>query len=105
MHAAFLLDRTMSVKVGTHISVPKQVTGGAVQGSVLGVLDHNVVLNSLDDEVDPTTHVTKYVDDMTLIETVPADVETEVNAEGNRPLYIIKPRAIKQSFEQIKRKS
>ena len=105
MHAAFLMGRTMSVKVGTHISVPKQVTGGAVQGSVFGVLDHNVVLNNLDDEVDPTTHVAKYVDDMTLIETVPAEVETEVNVEGNRPLHIIKPKTIKQSFMKIKIKS
>ena len=48
MHAAFLTDRTMSVKLGTIQSKPKEVTGGAVQGSVLGVLEHNVVLNDLD---------------------------------------------------------
>ena len=51
MHAAFLTGTTMSVKIGTVQSKPKIVTGGAVQGSVLGVLDHNVVLNNLDDDV------------------------------------------------------
>ena len=44
-----LTERTMSVKIGTTLSNPRPVTGGAVQGSVLGVLDHNVVLNNLDD--------------------------------------------------------
>ena len=38
MHAAFLSERTMSVKLGTVLSSPKPVTGGAVQGSVLGCL-------------------------------------------------------------------
>ena len=66
MYAAFLSERTMSVKLGTVLSSPKPVTGGAVQGSVLGVLDHNVVLNNLDDEL-LETYVAKYVDDMTVI--------------------------------------
>ena len=48
MHTAFLKERTMSVKLGLYLSAPKSVTGGAVQGSVLGVLDHNVVLDDLD---------------------------------------------------------
>ena len=51
MHAAFLTDRTMSVKLGTTLSDPKKVTGGAAQGSVLGVIDHNIVLNNLDDDL------------------------------------------------------
>ena len=43
MHAAFLTNRTMRVKVGNVLSDPVPVTSGAVQGSVLGVLDHNAV--------------------------------------------------------------
>ena len=81
MHAAFLMDRTMSVKIGTYISTPKKVTGGAVQGSVLGVLDHNVVLNNLDSEMNESVHVAKYVDDMTVIETVPNTVTTSIETE------------------------
>ena len=72
MHAAFLSDRTMSVKLGTILSKPKPVTGGAVQGSVLGVLDHNVVLNNLDDDL-LSVYVAKYVDDMTTAETIDKD--------------------------------
>ena len=44
MHRAFLQERTMVVKVRTTISDPQRNTGGAVQGSVLGILDHNAVL-------------------------------------------------------------
>ena len=52
MHAFFLIDRTMSVKIGPIMSSPRPVTGGTVQGSVLGVLDHNVVLNDLDSRLE-----------------------------------------------------
>ena len=38
MHAAFLRDRSMHVKVGNVLSAAFPVTGGAVQGSVLGCL-------------------------------------------------------------------
>ena len=47
MHAAFLTNRTMRVKVGDVLSDPVPVTGGAVLGSVLGVLDHNTVLEDI----------------------------------------------------------
>ena len=49
MHAAFLVDRSMTVKIGNTLSPPELVTGGAVQGSVLGVLDHNAVMESVDE--------------------------------------------------------
>ena len=52
MHAAFLTERTMSVKIGTTLSDPRPVTGGAVQGSVMGVLDHTIVLNISDSNND-----------------------------------------------------
>ena len=63
MHAAFLKDRSMSVKLGTVLSKTRPVTGGAVQGSVLGFLDHNVVLNNLDNGL-LSTCIAKYVDNM-----------------------------------------
>ena len=61
----------MVVKVGNTISDPKPVTGGAVQGSILGVLDHNAVIEFVDQGF--TVNTEKYVDDMTLIESIPRD--------------------------------
>ena len=49
---------------------PVHITGGAVQGSVLGVLDHNAVLKSLDDDI-LEVYVAKYIYDQTIVETVP----------------------------------
>lgn len=66
MHAAFLTNRRMQVKVGNILSDPIMVTGGAVQGSILGVLDHNAVLENIDSDF--TQPTSKYVDDMTLVE-------------------------------------
>ena len=74
MHGAFLIDRTMKVKIGTHLSNPRNVTGGAVHGSVLGVLDHNAVLESLDDDL-LDIYVAKYIDDITVVEAVPKDID------------------------------
>ena len=66
MRNAFLTNRRMQVKVGNILSDPILVTGGVVQGSILGVLDHNAVLENNDsDFMQPTS---KYVDDMTLVE-------------------------------------
>ena len=93
MHAAFLMGRTMSVKAGSQISNPKPVTGGAVQGSVLGVLDHNVVLDDLDNEVDDNIYVAKYVDDLTMIETVNGDIKTEISLEPSKPHHKFEPTA------------
>ena len=42
-----------------------EVTGGAVQGSVLGVLDHNVVLNDLDKNLnEENPYIAKYINDL-----------------------------------------
>ena len=90
MHAAFLANRSMSVKIGTVLSTPRAVTGGAVQGSVLGVLDHNVVLNNLDDST-LEVYVAKYVDDMTIIDTVDNSVRTEIDSTSSRPVHTIYP--------------
>ena len=104
MHAAFLRDRTMQVKLGTHLSEPKPVTGGAVQGSVLGVLDHNVVLNNLDDDL-LEIYVAKYVDDMTLIDVVPNSVPTDIDTNNTRPLHTIYPQRSQDSFNSIVHKA
>ena len=69
MHAAFLTDRQMSVKVGNKKSCLHAVTGGAVQGSILGVLDHNAVMEFIDDDFENMS--LKYVDDMTTVESLP----------------------------------
>ena len=76
----------MSVKLGTIPSTPKPVIGGAVQGSVLGVLDHNVVLNNLDDNL-LQVYVAKYVDDMTVIDKVDNSVRTVIDDTHTQSPY------------------
>ena len=71
----------MSVKIGTTLLKPRPVTGGAVQGSVLGLLDHNVVLNNLDEGLHDV-YIAKYVDDMTIIDMVDNSVETQEHTSG-----------------------
>ena len=95
----------MSVKLGTVLSTPKPVTGGAVQGSVLGVLDHNVCLNDLDRDIPEETYVAKYVDDLTIIDTAPNTVPTQVDSTGTRPLHINHSNKTQESFDSIKRTS
>ena len=100
MHAAFLKDRTMSVKLGTLLSDPKPVTGEAVQGSVLGVLDHNVVLNNLDDNL-LEIYIAKYIVDMTVVDTVDNEVRTEIDVSGNKTLHTIFPQKSQTAFNVI----
>ena len=90
MHKAFLEERTMVVKVGTVISEPVRITGGAVQGSLLGILDHNAVLESLDDEL-LGIYIAKYVDDITILESVPNDVPVTEDSSGSRPVHSFIP--------------
>ena len=73
MHAAFLMDRSMQVKVGNTLSGSLPVTGGAVQGSVLGVMDHNAVMEKVDESFLSESH--KYVDDLTTTETIAHSAE------------------------------
>ena len=90
MHRAFLEERTMVVKVGTTISDPVRITGGAVQGSLLGILDHNAVLESLDDDL-LGIHIAKYVDDITIIEPVSKDIAVKEDLSNSRPLHTFQP--------------
>ena len=90
----------MSVKIGTVMSGPREVTGGAVQGSVLGVLDHNIVLKNLDDNL-LEVYVAKYVDDMTVIDTVGHEVTTDIDASGSRQMHNIHPTKTQEAFSTI----
>ena len=49
MLAAFLMNRSMIVKVGKEWSVPKSVNAGAPQGSVLGCYLFNIGVDGLED--------------------------------------------------------
>ena len=100
MHAAFLTDRSMRVKIGNILSDHKEVTGGAVQGSVLGVMDHNAVLEGINDNMDQ--NMFKYIDDLTMEETVDSAVPCliEKNADGSET-HLFKPAATQTSFEQL----
>ena len=75
MHAAFLTNRSMRVKIGNILSDPMEVTGGAVQGSILGVLDHNAVIEHVDEDFPEEVETQKYVDDMTIIESIPKNAD------------------------------
>ena len=77
MHAAFLSGRAMQVKIGNILSDKLTVTGGAVQGSILGVMDHNAVLEDLEDDFEQRNE--KYVDDMTLFEGLNSEIPACVN--------------------------
>ena len=49
--ATFLTNRTMSVKVGSARSQPKDVNGGCPQGSILGVFIFNVTTDGLENKL------------------------------------------------------
>ena len=100
MHAAFLNDRRMRVKIGNLLSDELPVTGGAVQGSVLGVLDHNAVLESLDEDI-TDQDVYKYVDDLTLDEAVDKDVECLIESSHEYETHIFKPKKTQESFDKL----
>lgn len=72
--------------------------------SSVGVLDHNVVLNDLDDDV-LDSYVAKYVDDMTIIDTVDASVKMDIDTSTNRPLHTIYPEATQNAFTSISNKA
>ena len=82
MHAAFLEGRKMRVKIGNLLSDEHVVTGGAVQGSVLGVMDHNAVLEFLDENI-TDQEIYKYVDDLTMDEAVQKDIDCLVEELSN----------------------
>ena len=63
----------------------RKTTGGAVQGSVLGVLDHNAVMETVDNDFNEPGK--KYVDDLTTLEKIPhgaAAIVSECEDSGSR---------------------
>ena len=90
MHAAFLSNREMRVKVGNILSNPHPVTGGAVQGSVLGVMDHNAIMEFIDEDND-FQQFYKYIDDLTLEETISKSIQTLVDNSTEPPTHFFKP--------------
>ena len=104
MQAAFLSGRSMQVKLGLHLSEPLPVTGRAIQGSVLGILDHNVVLNNLDDDL-LDIYVAKYINDMTLVDVADNEVPTDIDTSGNRALHTIYPGRSQEAFGKIAAKA
>ena len=50
-----------------------ELTGRAVQGSILGVMDHNTTLEEVDEEVNIKAE--KYVDDMMLFHSIKRDTQ------------------------------
>ena len=99
MHAAFLPDRSMSVKVGNIVSEKRPVTGGAVQGSILGVLDHNAVIEFVDEGF--SVHSEKYVDDMTTLEMIPRNTRYYMDEAYETRLY--HAEETEKSIEKLKR--
>ena len=90
----------MVVKIGNETSEPYDITGGAVQGSVLGILDHNAVLESLDDNL-LGIYVAKYVDDITMIETIPKDYPYQLTEEEAISKQVIHPEHTQNALDII----
>ena len=91
----------MQVKIGNIQLRPIPVTGGAVQGSLLGVLDHNAVLESIDDIF--RQPASKYMDDMTLGERTEKDEPSVVDFddEKGRERLTFHQRQTQKSIEQL----
>ena len=70
----------MRFKIGNDLSDLKSITGGAIQGSVLGVMNHNAVLEFINDDVDQEMY--KYIDDLTLEEVISRDVPYLIDSSG-----------------------
>ena len=95
---AFLSNRRMAVRVGQNILELREVNGGCIQGSLLGILQHNVCLDHLDDDLDVDS--SKYVDDMFLLEGL-HQAEAEEDEEGK----ILRARSSEHAFKIIKNRA
>ena len=58
----------MQIQIWNVLSGEREVTGEAVQGSILGVMDHNAVLKTVDNSFE--LKKLKYGDDMTTEERI-----------------------------------
>ena len=64
----------MRVKIRNVLSDEQGVTGSAIRGSMFGVMDHNAVLEFTSEGIN-FQGLYKYVDDLTLEETINKEVE------------------------------
>ena len=81
--------------VGSELSALRSVKRGCVQGSILGILQHNISLDSLDDGLEDMS--SKHVDNLSLVkqlDTGDVDLSGRVWAEGGESAFkTIKERA------------
>ena len=66
--AAFLLDRSQFVQIGSFASLPKTLNGGIPQGTKLAPMLFAVMVNEL---VKNWSLSAKFVDDLTIMEVIP----------------------------------
>lgn len=66
--AAFLLDRSQFVQIGSFASLPKTLNGGIPQGTKLAPMLFAVMVNEL---VNNWSLSAKFVDDLTIMEVIP----------------------------------
>jgi hypothetical protein len=64
--AAFLSNRSQSVKINSTLSSPSLVASGVPQGSVLGPLLFNIFVNDVTDHLDPSATAKLFADDIKL---------------------------------------
>lgn len=100
MHAAFLTERKMRVKIGNVLSDEMRITGCAVQGSVLGVMDHNAVLEFINDNID-SQDMYKYVDDLTLEERIEKSVPYLQDSSEERTSHTFKAEKTQATFDLL----
>ena len=102
LHAAFLSSRTMAVRVGSTMSGPRRVNGGCVQGCLLGILQHNVCLEGLDDDLNVET--SKYMDDMSVVEALDQSA-AEQDAGGVQGAVLVRALESESAFDTIKERA
>ena len=68
----YLRDRYMVVSIGGKCSVPRCVSSGVIQGSVLGPLLFQLYINDVDDHV-VSAQIVKYADDIKCSISLPKD--------------------------------
>ena len=63
-------------------------------------MDHNVVLNNLDDNL-LSVYVAKYVDDMTVIDIADNTVKTNIDPSPSKPMHTLYPEQTQHAFNTI----
>ena len=69
--------------------------------TVLGILEHDAVLESLYDRFEDELYVAKYVDDLTILERVEKGISVEEESDGNNIRHTFKPLKSQNALEKI----